>query len=101
MACHYGNIGGWKIIIGIFFSYIVSCSQRKFESRKPQSCPKQQACEVDSTYEELDVTKMKTEDKYQSLRMDVAFNNVKNNDDSNYSELSKTRDVENKYQSLT
>ena len=44
---------------------------------------------------------MKTEDKYQSLRMDVAINNVKNTDDSNYSELSKTRDVENKYQSLT
>ena len=89
------------IIIAILFSDIVSCSQRKFGSRKPQSCPEPRASEVDSTYQEFDLAKMNTEDKYQSLRMDVAFNNVTNNDDFNYSKLSKTRDIENKYQSLT
>ena len=89
------------IIIGYLFSYIVSCSRRKFQSRKPQSCPGPLACEVDSTYQELDLTKMNTEDNYQSLRVDAAINKVTNGDDANYSELSKTRDVENNYQSLT
>ena len=89
------------IIIGILFSCIVWCCRRKFGSRKPQSCPEPRACEVDSTYQELDITKMKTEDNYQSLRVDVAINNVTNGDDSNYSELSQIRDKENNYQSLT
>ena len=89
------------IIIGILFSYIVSCSRRKFRSRKPQSSPEPQACEDGSTYQELDLAKMNEEDNYQSLRMDVAINNITNGDDSNYSELSSTRDVENNYQSLT
>ena len=87
------------IIIGILFSYIVSCCCRKFGSRKPQSCPESRTCEVDSTYQELDVSKLNTEDNYQSLRVDVAIK--KNGDDSNYSELTKIRDVENNYQSLT
>ena len=89
------------IIIGYLFSYIVSCSRRKFQSRKPQSCPEPQACEVDATYQELDLTKMNTEDSYQSLSVNATINKVANGDDSNYSELSKTRDVENNYQSLT
>ena len=89
------------IIIGILFSYIVSCSRRKFRSHKPQSSREPQPCEVDSTYQELDLAKMNEEDDYQSLRMDVAINNITNGDDSNYSELSSTRDVENNYQSLT
>ena len=89
------------IIFGILFIYIVSCFCRKFGSRKPQSCPEPQACEVDSTYQELDLTKMNTEDNYQSLMVKVAMNNTTNGDDCNYSELSKIRDVENTYQSLT
>ena len=64
------------IIIGILFSYIVSCFRRKFKSRKAQSCPEPRACEVDSTYQELDLTKMNTEDNYQSLRVDAAINKV-------------------------
>ena len=88
------------IIMGILFSYIVSCCRRKFGSRKPHSCPEPRACEVDSTYQELDVTKLNTEDNYQSLTVDVAINNVAHDDDSNYTALSKTRDVENNYQSL-
>ena len=44
---------------------------------------------------------MNAEDNYQSLRVNSASNDAANNDDSNYAELSQTRDVENNYQSLT
>ena len=64
------------IIIGIPFCNILTCSCRKFGSRKPQSCHEPRACEVDSTYHKLDLTKMNREDNYQSLRVDVAINNV-------------------------
>ena len=89
------------IIIGILFSYIFSCSRRKFGSKNPQSSPEPQTTGVDPTYQELDLTKMNREDNYQSLRVNAESNNVANDDDSNYAELSKTRDVENNYQSLT
>jgi hypothetical protein len=88
------------IIIGILFSYIVSCSRRQFTSKKPQPNPKLQT-EVDTTYQELDLTKMNAEDNYQSLRVNAASNDAANDDDSTYTELNKTRDVENNYQSLT
>ncbi len=89
------------IIIGILLSYIVSCSRRKFKSRNPQSNPEPQPTEVDATYQELDLTKMNKEDNYQSLRVNAASNYAENDDDSTYTELNKTRDVENNYQSLT
>ena len=46
---------------------------------------------------------MNKKDNYQSLRGNVArINEATNVDDTeNYTELSKTRDVENNYQSLT
>ena len=45
---------------------------------------------------------MNKEDNYQSLRGNVArIYDVTNDDDSAYTELSKTRDVEDNYQSLT
>ena len=86
-------------ILGILFSYIVSCSRRRwFRNRKPE--PK--TTEVDTTYQELDLSKMNTEDNYQSLRVNAERNDAAaNDDDSTYTELSKTRDVENNYQSLT
>ena len=62
---------------------------------------------MDTTYQELDLTKMNAEDNYQSLRVNAASNNAasnnaaSNDDDSTYTELSKTRDVEDNYQSLT
>ena len=59
------------------------------------------AIEVDTTYQELDLTKMNKEDNYQSLRVNAASNDAANDHDSTYTELSKTRDVENNYQSLT
>ncbi len=89
------------IIIGIIFSYIVSCCRRKFRSRDPQSNSQPQPTEVDTTYQELDLTKMNAEDNYQSLRVNAASNDVANDHDPTYTELNKTRDVENNYQSLT
>ena len=44
---------------------------------------------------------MNRDESYQSLRVNATINNVTNGDESNYSELSKTRDVKNSYQSLT
>ena len=91
------------IIVGVLLSYIVQCSYRRcFRNRKPKQNPNQQPTEADSTYQELELSKMNKEDNYQSLRGNVArINDVTNDDDSTYTELSKTRDVENNYQSLT
>ena len=91
------------IIIGILLSYIAWCSHRRWcRNRKPKRNPDQKATEADSTYQELDLSKMNKEDNYQSLRGNVTrINDVTNDDDSTYTELSKTRDVEDNYQSLT
>ena len=91
------------IIVGVILSYIVQCSHRRwFKNRKHKQSPDQQPTEADSTYQELELSKMNQEDNYQSLRENVArINDVTNDDDSTYTELSKTRDVENNYQSLT
>ena len=86
------------IIIGILLSYIVSCSLRRwFRNRKPERNLEPRTSEVDTTYQELDLTKMNKEDNYQSLRVNVASND----DDATYTELNKTREEENNYQSLT
>ena len=91
------------IIVGILVSYIASCSRRRwFKNRKSKQNPDQQPTEADSNYQDLDLSKMNQEDNYQSLRGNVArINDVTNDDDSTYTELSKTRDVENNYESLT
>ena len=90
-------------IVGILVSYIAWCFHRRwFRNRKPKRNPDQQPTEADSTYQELDLSKMNKEDNYQSLRENVArINDVTNDHESTYTELSKTRDVENNYQSLT
>ena len=78
------------------------CARRRwFTNRKSEQDVKPGTTEDDTTYEELDLTKMNTEDNYQSLRVDAAINNVTNEDDLNYTTLSQSRDVENNYQSLT
>lgn len=90
-------------IFGILVSYILRCFLRKLGSQNPptQSDPFPHKTEENSTYQELDMSKMNTEDNYQSLRGDVAkIQNAPNDDDSTYTELSKTRDVESNYQSL-
>ncbi|CAB4023289.1 B-cell receptor CD22-like [Paramuricea clavata] len=89
-------------ILGILFSYIASCSRRRwFNNRKPERNSEPKTTEVDTTYQELDLSKMNTEDNYQSLSVNAASNDVANDDDSTYTQLSKTRDVEDNYQSLT
>ena len=91
------------IIIGLFIAYILLCVRRRFfRNRKPKRNPEQQTTEVDTTYQELDLSKMNTEDNYQSLRVNSASNDALNDDDSTYTELNKgARDDENNYQSLT
>ena len=90
------------IIFGILLCYIVWCSHRRwFRNRKPERNPELQTTDVDSTYHELDLTKMNKEDNYQSLTVNAASNDVGNEDDSTYTKLNKIRDVENNYQSLT
>ena len=90
------------IFIGLFLVCIVLCVRRRwFRNRKLERNPEPQKTEADTTYQELDLTKMNTEENYQSLRVNAASNDVANDDDSTYTELNKTRDVENNYQSLT
>ena len=89
------------IIIGILLCHIVLCVRRKLKSRNAQPNSKPTTTEVNPTYQELDLTRMnKDENNYQSLILDAESYNVTNEDDSNYTELSETRDVENNYQSL-
>ena len=90
------------IIVGILLSYIVWCFHRRwFRNRKPKRKIDQKPTEADSTYQELDLSKMNKEDNYQSLKENVTrIDVVTNDDDSTYTELNKTRDVEDNYQSL-
>ena len=93
------------IIIGILVAYIAWCSHRRWcRNRKPEHHEQspQQPAEAESTYQELDLSKMNTEDNYQSLRGNVSRINdaVNNYDDPTYTELNKIRDAENSYQSL-
>ena len=90
------------ITIGFLLSYILSCSRRKLKNRKAQQSKLEfPTSQVDSTYQELDLRKMNREDNYQSLRGNAARNDGVNDDSSTYTELSKTRDDENNYQTLT
>ena len=91
------------IIVGVLLSYIAQCSYRRWLRKgKPEQNTDHHPTEADSTYQELDLSKMNKEDNYQSLKGNVTrINDVANDDDSNYTDLSKTRDVENNYQSLT
>ena len=68
-----------------------------------QTNPEAETVEADSTYQQLDLTKVNKEDNYQSLivKGNTSSYNADNNDDSNYTELNKVRGVENNYQSLT
>ena len=102
------------VIVGILLSYFVYwLSRRRYlrnknpqprtTRRKTQTNSEAETIEDDSTYQELDPTKMNKEDNYQSLivRENTATNDAGNNDDSAYSELTRVRDVEDNYQSLT
>ena len=84
------------IFIGLFLVCIVLCVRRRwFRNRKPERNSGPLKTEADTTYQELDLTEMNTEENYQSLRVNAASNDVASDDDSTYTELNKTRDVEN------
>ena len=86
------------VIIGLSLACILLCAcRRQFKNRKPERKPEPETTQVDTTYQELDLTKMNREDNYQSLTVNAASND----DDSTYTELKKTSDVEDNYQSLT
>ena len=91
------------IIIGIILSYIFFRFRRRwFKARNTGRNPEQKTTEVDSTYQELDLTRMNTEDNYQSLKVNAASNEAGCGDDSTYTELNKAgRNDESNYQSLT
>ena len=50
---------------------------RKFRSRNPEPNHEPQPTEVDTTYQELDLTKMNIEDNYESLKVNAASNDGK------------------------
>ncbi|XP_046857948.1 hemicentin-2-like isoform X2 [Xenia sp. Carnegie-2017] len=84
------------IIFGILFCCLIFlCYGRRWLVKKSQMSQSHdgRTNTVNTTYEELDLSKRDDGDKYESLR--------KNNDDDNqYQELNKVRDPENNYQSL-
>ena len=115
----------WYIIVvstvsgmtfGILLSCIVCCYHRRSFSNKNPGHEKteldrsskiernreKESAETDSTYQELDLTKMNNEDAYQSLNVkgNTGDNDAENGDDSAYTELSIIRDVESCYESL-
>ena len=89
------------IVIGLFLAYILFCSRRRWFRNRTQRHVEPGTTEVDTTYQELDLTKINKEDDYESLRANAANNVAENDEDSTYTELNKARDVENNYQSLT
>ena len=64
---------GQKTIIVAYIAWF--CHRRWCTKRKPEQSPDPQPTEADTTYEELDLSKMNTEDNYQSLKRDVSINN--------------------------
>ena len=92
------------IVVCIFVFYIVRRSRRRwFKRRKPEAKPEKTV--DDSIYQDLDLTKMGTEDNYQSLTGNVARRNKVADDDyespDDYQDLDVTKmNTEDNYQSL-
>ena len=99
----------WYIVIvsavsAFIIRILISCIFCKFKSRRSRLNGEILKGQVDKTYQELDLTKVNTEDNYQSLTggARVATRNViVSEDNSTYTKLSETRDVEDNYQTLT
>ena len=70
------------IIVGVFVSYMVAYCRRRFRKRQPpQTEPSDpQPSNKNSIYQELDLTKMKSEDNYQSLRGNYVRNDARPRD---------------------
>ena len=93
------------IFIGIL-SIIIWCFRRRwFRSRNLKRNPKLETNSVDSNYQELDLTKMNSEDNYQSLRFKTPqskFEPQTTEIDTTYQQLDVTKmNTEDNYQSLT
>ena len=95
------------IVVCIFVFYIVRRSRRHwFKRGKPEAKPEKTV--DDSIYQDLDLTKMGTEDNYQSLTGNVARRNKVADDDyenaespDDYQDLDVTKmNTEDNYQSL-
>ena len=105
------------IIIGILFSYVFFRFYRRCLRNKNREAqvinlstrnknltnPEAETNEADSTYQELDLTKMNQEDNYQSLDMkgNTEIYDAGDRDESTYTKLDSVRDAENNYESLT
>ena len=70
---------------------------------KSQTNPEAETNEGDSTYQQLNLTKMNQEDHYQSLDMkgNTEIYDAEDRDESTYTELDSVRDAENNYESLS
>jgi hypothetical protein len=89
------------LIMGILISYIGVCCRRRFSTRKHQSNPEPQAPKDSSIYQELDLTKMNSEDNYQSLMVNSTNNQPEREAVHVYMDLNQgTRDDDNQYQKL-
>ena len=88
------------IIAVICLSKIALCIRRKCTSKKHQSDNEPQIPEANITYQQLDISKINKEDNYQPLTAIAGIQHNTSDEDSNYTELSQTRDEENIYQSL-
>ena len=81
--------------------------RRRFKGREsPQKASSDpQPSNKSSIYQDLDLTKMKSEDNYQSLKGNYARNeptpDATPEHDPTYTELSKRRDDEDDYQTLS
>ena len=90
------------IIIGVLLSYAITVlSRRQLRNKKPSPKPESNISKDNTIYQDLDLTKMNTEDNYQSLQVnsagdDEAYESVK----SYYTDLNTIREDENNYQSL-
>ena len=80
---------------------LVYCCRRFRSKKSPQKSGDPQAQHNNSIYQDLDLRDMKSEDNYQSLRGNYAKNDATPEHDPTYTELSKRRDDEDNYQTLS
>ena len=93
------------IFIGILSIIIWCFRHRWFINGNPKRNPESETNIVDTTYQELDLTKMNSEDNYQSLRFKTTQSNFEPQTtevDTTYQQLDLSKmNTEDNYQSLT
>ena len=100
------------IFVGMIFLYVIQSLRQRFKSKTDNSKPARnydtpethpEGAADNSAYQELDLGNREPENSYQALRMNTRRrmnNETKIEDEANYQELDKVREVENSYQSL-